>query len=204
MGSSVIPVPTSAVGPQNSDIATAVAGAVPTLTQINNSVATNSPNPSDWTLIANSGVGWNTFTFSSISGYKRLRLYLPRAFASGASNINVRINGNATTGDYVNTRSLIQSSTPVSSVTQNTFLTTGMQATADQAGTWDLVFEFANLATLPKTITGRFGAQSSTYSSIADSYRGYFLPTAAITSLTIFLDLAFTISGLPVYLLGQN
>jgi hypothetical protein len=192
------------VGPQNTDIATAVAAAVPTLAQINNSVATNAPNPSDWTLIGNSGTGWNTFTFSSISGYKRLRLFAPKSFAGSPSNLNVRINGNTTAGDYINTRTNMTGGTISAGATSNTFLTTGVQATADQAATYDLIFEFANLTTLPKTVTGRFGAVTSTNVSTADAYRGYFGPTGAITSITILLDGAITISGLPLYLLGQN
>ena len=192
------------VGPQNTDIATAVAAAVPTLAQINNSVATNAPNPSDWTLIGNSGTGWNTFTFSSVSGYKRLRLFAPKSFAASPSSLNVRINGNTTAGDYINSRAFVSAGTIGSNATSNTFLQTEIQATADQAATYDLIFEFANLTTVPKVITGRFGAVTSTNVSTADGYRAYFGPTGAITSITIFLSGAITISGLPLYLLGQN
>ena len=86
--------------PSSATIATAVAAAVPTLTQINNSVATNSSAPfgGTWVNVAvTSPNGVNGITFSSLSGYRYYRLYVTCENMSATNRLAIRFNGDSTT-----------------------------------------------------------------------------------------------------------
>jgi len=91
----------NSVGPANSDIATAVAGAVPTISAINTSVSTYA-SPYGGTITSlgtQTCTGSATVTFSSLGGYKNLRLF---GYNVGSSNNGplVRINGDTGTNYY--------------------------------------------------------------------------------------------------------
>jgi hypothetical protein len=87
------------VGPQNSDIATAVAAAVPTISAINTSVSTYaSPYGGTVTNLGTQSLSGTATTFSSLSGYKTLRLFINGV--SAANSIQVRFNSDATTTNY--------------------------------------------------------------------------------------------------------
>lgn len=100
------------VGPQNSDIATAVAApsiatitsaittnaasAGVTLAAIGTQVSSNAPSPNAWTLVGSVAPAYSasTVTFSSLSGYKSYRLLIPYIQISGAGGgWGIRING---------------------------------------------------------------------------------------------------------------
>ena len=85
--------------PSASTIATSVAAAVPTLSQINTSVSTYaSPYGGTVTNLGTQSLSGAATTFSSLGGYKTLRLYINGA--SAANSIQVRFNGDATTTNY--------------------------------------------------------------------------------------------------------
>jgi hypothetical protein len=104
---------TPGVGPQNSDIASAVAapsaatiastvaGSVPTISAINTSVSTYaSPYGGTVTNLGTQNTnGSSVVTFSSLGGYKNLRLYASNVLASG-NGAWVRINGDSGTNYY--------------------------------------------------------------------------------------------------------
>jgi hypothetical protein len=228
------------VGPQNTDIATAVAAAVPTNTSITNAITTNaassgvtmaaitsaittnaasagvtlsaigtqvannSPSANNWTVIANSGTGWTTFTFTGISGYKTLRLFAPRMTCASASGIFIRINSDSSTSNYFNARAAtFNNAISATSVASNDSIQFGLTVSTDPA-VFDLTFEFANATNVPKTVTGRVAMASSGFTTIADGYKGYYVPSSAITSLQVFMGGASPLTGQPIYLLGQN
>jgi hypothetical protein len=186
-----------------SSITTNAASAGVTLAAIGTQVANNSPSANNWTVIANSGINWSNFTFTGISGYRKLRLFAPRLEAASGAGVFVRVNSNGTVGNYFNSRTQTFNGTPggTTSGSQDS-IQFGISADITP-GTFDLIFEFANLATISKTITGRFAQNQSSFTAIGEAYRGYFVPTAAITSLQIFSG-GTLIAGQPVYLLGQN
>jgi hypothetical protein len=190
--------------PSSATIATAVAAAVPTISAINTSVANNAPNPNNWTVIGNSGTGWSTFTFSSVSGYRTLRLFTPRMLSSADGQVQFRINGDSTTNVYMSSRAHSFGGSFGGNVESSSLISLGMTVGSSGPATFDVTFDFANLTTIPKIITGRFGGLGSTYTSISDSFRGYYTSTSAITSLTVILSGGVTHSGIPVYLLGAN
>jgi hypothetical protein len=101
MGVNIFPVATSLVGPANSDIATAVASAVPTISAINTSVSTYA-SPYGGTITSlgtQSCTGSATVTFSSLGSYKNLRLFGFNIVTSG-SGCYVRINNDSGTNYY--------------------------------------------------------------------------------------------------------
>lgn len=88
--------------PSAATIATSVAAAVPTLTQINNSVATNSSAPfgGTWVNVAASGPNSvNNVTFSSLSGYRFYRLFITMENFPSTNRLGIRFNGDST-GNY--------------------------------------------------------------------------------------------------------
>ena len=85
--------------PSSSTIATAVAAAVPTISAINTSVSTYaSPYGGTVTSLGTQSLSGTATTFSSLGGYKTLRLYINGS--SAANSIQVRLNGDATTTNY--------------------------------------------------------------------------------------------------------
>jgi hypothetical protein len=133
MAQSVYPVPAaSAVGPANSDIAsavavstsvqsmvgtqvtnnapsasaiaTAVAGAVPTISAINTSVANNAPSPNAWTFItSNTALNSNTITFSGLSGYKAYKILAMQIAAPASGSGQLLVRiNNDSNGAYSN------------------------------------------------------------------------------------------------------
>jgi hypothetical protein len=90
-----MPVSLSSLQPPSAaTIATAVAGAVPTISAINSSVLTNaSPYGGTVTNLGFvSGNGVNTVTFSSLTGYKKLVLFWQGIDSATSSNFRVRLN----------------------------------------------------------------------------------------------------------------
>lgn len=83
--------------PSAATIATQVAASVPTLSQINTSVANNaSPFGGTWTAITTSGTLTNAVSFtdiSSLGGYKRLRFVFWNLRQVGSNLFHYRING---------------------------------------------------------------------------------------------------------------
>lgn len=86
------------VGPQNSDIATAVAAAVPTTAGITSIVQANAGSPygGTWTNLGyQQGNGVSSVTFSGLSSYKYLKLFV--VDLSGNLSWNFRLNGDTST-----------------------------------------------------------------------------------------------------------
>lgn len=91
-------IASAVAAPSSATIASAVAAAVPTLTQINNSVATNSSAPfgGTWVNLAVSSTnGVNGVTISSLSGYRYYRVYASCESMSGSNRLALRFNGDA-------------------------------------------------------------------------------------------------------------
>lgn len=115
------------VGPQNSDIAAAVAApsaatiaaavaapsaatiaaavAAPSLASITSTVQSNAGSPfgGSWTLLSSQNPGTATVTFSGLSGYKKYRLCIAAYNTSGSYQLSCAVN-NLGTGHYYTTR----------------------------------------------------------------------------------------------------
>jgi hypothetical protein len=199
----------NSVGPANSDIATAVAGQVPTISAINTSVANNAPSPNAWTYIAaiTPTNGGFLSTFSSISGYKTLRL-IGYFQMSGPVVTNIRINGDSSSKysyhylQYGNGSTAFTLGQASNASSQLNLITTGTGVNVNI----DLTFEFANNTSLFKRIKGYVDTQNASGTAIGSMYYGGYASTSAITSIS-FGD---TSSGTSfngvgtVYLLGAN
>lgn len=84
----------------NSAIASAVAGAVPNLSQINTAVATNAPSPSAWVVLASATPNYSStsITFSGLSGYRTYRVLMPQVIGSGGNLANLSFRLNGDAG----------------------------------------------------------------------------------------------------------
>lgn len=81
----------------NSAIASAVAGAVPNLSQINTAVANNSsPFGGSWVNVGvTSPSGVNSISFSGLSGYRYYRLFVAVINLTGSCNLQLRLNSDS-------------------------------------------------------------------------------------------------------------
>jgi hypothetical protein len=83
--------------PSSATIASAVAAAVPTISAINSSVASNAPSPNNWVYLGNlnlSGVSSATISFSA---YRKLKIIVPRIIGnvSVTQSPGIRLNGDS-------------------------------------------------------------------------------------------------------------
>ena len=207
-------IASAVAAPSASTIATAVAAAVPTISAINTAVANNAPSANNWTLINSIAMaGANTYTFSSISGYKALRLYAPRLSrldASGTAGVWIRLNGDTNAANYTWSRITTTASASTGALINaaaNSYFGEGMYFNAGNGGvlSFDYKIENANSTSVPKTMYGTYQTVANSGSSTPDNgARGNYLSTSAITSITIFAESTSTFTGSPIYLLGAN
>lgn len=187
----------SLYAPTAATVATAVAGAVPTISAINSSVASNAPSPFSWTVITNTVANGTatSYTFSSLSGYKYYRLIFEVSLP--ASAINVRLNGD---GGSSYTRSFFGYSTGgiTGTFEQNqSFMLQASTTSGLMHG--DLTIENAS-ATVYKIIKGTTASNSNFYIN----HFGIWRNTAAVTSISVFSDNNNIANASRITLLGAN
>ena len=207
MAAAVFP---SGIGPANSDIAAAVAApsaatiastvaaAVPTISAINSSVATNaSPFPT-WTTIAN-GTNWNGTTTLNVSGlgsYKTLRIFYYFS-NNNTSDCNLRFNGD-TSQNYKYVTMQFSDSTYASgdSNSSNRF-NLGYNSSSGQILSGFLEIENNGSTTGPKLWSG-YTRQG--YSSKGFDFKGMYTSNSVISSLSI--TSTTNVSDSSIYILG--
>ena len=157
----------------------------------------------DWTFIATAAPsGAANATFSSISGYKKLKLV---AFVtpSVSSNIIVQFNSDTTSGNYHSTTygaSIFMTPTLVGATITNGIV---CQPATFANGFFNLEINNANLTTVYKDAIGTSSASSAGGPTYGAEIRGVWKSTAAITSIVITPNGGGTITG-NLYLMGQN
>jgi hypothetical protein len=170
-----------------SSITTNAASAGVTLAAIGTQVANNAPSPNAWTVVSTIQPNntTNTYTFSSLSGYKAYKLVFGglSCATNGSANHFIRLNGDSG-GNYIYGNMYSQPST-VGWIMYNgsvggTNIPLSSVSTQRLAG--DATFERANL-TGSKAITielAGVGGNSQYHKCIGSWYN-----TAAITSITV-------------------
>ncbi len=186
-------IATAVAAPSSSTIATAVAAAVPTLTQINNSVATNAPSPNGWVFLGSGNLQGVSSATVSFSAYRKLRIVWKFTNGTGGPQaVLVRFNGD--TGNNYTVAALVsyndtyaQAQTNFLINTDSLRMTYGNLANAGSCIGWMEVNDanstsahkqaiyrnMAAMTNLPSNGIGRFDAD------------GIWRNNAAITSVTI-------------------
>lgn len=200
------------VGPANSDIAaavaapsastiaTAVAGAVPTISAINTSVSTYASGFGNTYTLLTSGTmsGATSYTYSWSGTYKKLVIYSPSIyFTAAADNICVRFNGDSSASNYVS--SYIYYNNYLSSPVGNYgyfYLTIGGNAAGSSSALRFSIDYPTN--TNPKSVQ----IDGTSQGTAPISGQGYYLGSS-ITSVTFFGANSRGING-PVYVYGVN
>jgi hypothetical protein len=185
------------VGPTNTDVATAVAAAVPTIGAIDASVAANAPSANAWTVISSVTPSASTTVFSSLSGYKKYRIVYFNTNTS-ESTLTVRINGD-TGSNYAH--SYFRGSAANSYVSAIVSTTTSISLNAgDTNGKWGILeFENASLSTY-KIVTLFVGGRAGQNTYLEGI--GMWRDTSAITSIT--MNESNSYAGGNITLLGAN
>jgi hypothetical protein len=185
-----------------SSITTNAASAGVTMAAIGTSVANNSPSANNWTLIGSIALtSGTTQTFSSLSGYKTYRLMVHRVSTNNTSiSILLRINGDATAGNYQNNYSTNSGTVSNTSLFWLTTSTTGFN-NFGAGGSLDI--SNANVAA-PKRIGNGFAAANSGAFTSTGSIEGIWGGTAAVNSISITADSSSTFTQGTLYLLGAN
>jgi hypothetical protein len=176
------------VGPANSDIATAVAGSVPTISAINTSVANNAPSSNNWAYLAsNTSLNTTTITFSGLSGYKTYKVLFVQVQAPSSNSgfIYCRINGDTNTV-YSWGAGTFSSSTTVGSIASGSSINiTGNYGNIGNSQVFggEVVVSQANTS-YAKTIDFKFYGYSggSNYVVGSAGYTG----GASVSSITLF------------------
>jgi hypothetical protein len=88
-------IASAVAAPSSATIATAVAAAVPTLTQINNSVATNAPSPNAWVHLGTHSLNNNSGGTVSFSAYRKLRIIFNANQGSNSDELWLRLNSDS-------------------------------------------------------------------------------------------------------------
>jgi hypothetical protein len=202
-------IASAVAAPSSSTIATAVAAAVPTLTQINNSVATNAPSPNAWVSIGSITANntSNTMTFSGLSGYKAYQIIFPFIEINGTySGLALRINGDSSsvyngfhTVNYNGGQTY----------PGRDFNTNQLRIAEGGVGTGAFISSFAeiNQANLsaPKSITYSGYAGGSSTTNIMQGGYGSCQNTSTVSSITIYnTGAGLFFNGKTVYLYGAN
>ena len=192
MGSTVFPALTSLVGPANSDIATAVAGAVPTISAINTSVASNASPFPNYTSISNTS--WNgttSITVSGLSSYKRL--YIWYTFCpNSVSDITLRFNSD--TADNYHHVYINNGDSMDGSITGRVVL--GYNSYTNQTAWGSFIIDNVSSTNAPKLFSG--WAKSTGDGN--RQYQGVYNSNSAISSLIIAASANVTASKL--FILG--
>ena len=180
-------IASAVAAPSAATIATSVAGAVPTLTQINNSVASNaSPFPT-WVAVTN-GSNFNgvaSTTVSGLSAYRTIRFYYSFNVPGGASSCRIRFNSDS--GNNYHTV-FIQHINNGESRGDHRAFNASLEMGFGQAGTQFAGFiEISNnqSTTGPKIIKG------STYAPNSNEFRvidGFYGSNSQISTMTLSSD----------------
>ena len=204
-------IATAVAAPSAATIATAVAGAVPTIGAINSSVSTYAPSPHAWTLLGTLTPSYSaaSVTFTGISGYKTLKLVSARIEVSSGGTFSgpaLRINGDATTNNYsFNGLSVGNNNTIFggSSMADSLVLSTGFGTTGGSfSGT--LYIYNAN-SNSQKDISSLFGANYGGSGAGMANLVGSWPGTATVSSLTLQNNGTGGIGGgKSIYLDGAN
>jgi hypothetical protein len=194
----IMPVSLSSLyAPTAATVATAVAAAVPTISAINSSVASNAPSPFSWTVITNTVANGSatSYTFSSLSGYRYYRLIFEVSLP--ASAFNVRLNGDGG-NNYTRTFFGYSSGGVTGSFEQNqSFMLQASTNSGLMHG--DLTIENAT-STVYKIIKGT----TSSNANFHINHFGIWRNTAAVTSILVFSDNNNITNGSRITLLGAN
>jgi hypothetical protein len=188
------------IGTITTAITTNAASAGVTLAAIGTQVANNSPSPANWTYIGTAAfAGAASYTFSSLSGYKRYKIVGFGTFTN--ANFMLQFNGDTASNYYSGYWGMFNYMSVSSASVQ---LSTGMLLTGPAGGGFDYEIDNANLTTVMKVGRGNttyYGAGVGGGNSITN---GIWRSTAAITSITIASTSGASLSSGNVYLMGQN
>jgi hypothetical protein len=137
-----------------------------------------------WQLIAtNTPSAVTSSTFSSISGYKKLMLTYQIPTLSASTNLNLRFNGDSTTGNYASTTALY--TTAGGARSNNRIPLLGYAIDTEAYGY--IVFTETNKTT-PKWVED-IGGQQTGYGN------GMYFGTSEISSILVFTDTTQTMTG---------
>jgi hypothetical protein len=202
-------IASAVAAPSASTIATAVAAAVPTSANITSIVQSNAGSPfgGSWTLISSqSPTSGNTVTFSSLSGYKKYRIYFKTYNGNTPQKTYARING--VTSGYVYNHFINKNGNTTAGAGSGTDEVSIDMLAPDQATTGFLVtgyIDFDQAASSQwKTVEYNLSTYlNSTGGPGAVFGKGYSRDTAAITSLSIYTNGSFP-ANTTIVLFGGN
>jgi hypothetical protein len=193
--------------PSSSTIATAVAAAVPTISAINSSVANNAPSPNAWTLVSSVTPNntTNSYTFSSLSGYRTYRILASGALGGAGNQLSYRINGDS--GSNYDVIALGQGGGSAVSMTY-TYSQTGLwplgSGSANAYFMSDATFEFC-LSSGYKAIKFNTAMMNSSAGNYSSESLGIYRTTSAVSSITVFNSgSGYFASYGSIYLYGAN
>ena len=174
--------------PSSSTIATAVAGAVPTIGAINTSVANNAPSPFNWVHLGTGSVQNVTTATVSFSSYRYLRIFWSIQTGANDQAPKLRFNGD-TAGNYPGGffafRSSAGNNTGSTAIGYTSInLSPGTYASNQTFTGWCEVFA-ANASTFKPYTVKDYGIVAGNFNSeehnLTGNYKG-----SAITSVTLF------------------
>ncbi len=173
--------------PSAATIATAVAAAVPTISAINSSVASNAPSPNSWVLIGTGNLQNTASATVSFSAYKKLRIVWKFAMQDAQAPA-IRLNGD-TGNNYVNTAIVEYESatnTMYQSINETFFRISVGNSIAGSYNTGFMEVENADLSS-SKLVRYQNITQSSTLGNARGRWDGcsVYRTSSAITSVTI-------------------
>jgi hypothetical protein len=193
VNASSFPAPSAAAiaaavaAPSAATIATAVAAAVPTISAINSSVASNAPSPNGWVLLGTGNLQNTASATISFSAYKKLRIVWKFVMQDAQAPV-IRLNGD-TGSNYVNTAILEYDATsnPMYQNTAETFLRISIgNSIAGSMNTGFMEVENAGLSS-SKLVRCQNITQHSSLSNARGRWDGnsVYRTSSAITSVTI-------------------
>ena len=203
-------IATAVAAPSAATIATAVAGAVPTIGAINSSVSTYAPSPNAWTLLGTVTPNntANSVTFSGLSGYRTYKIVCGWIVVSGqCDGAWLRINGDATSNNYTTQGISISTNNSAwgagSSPSDKYCLASGFGSSSGQIS--GVAYIYNASSTGPKDFSSNFSFTSDSSGSGRPMNNGSWPGTAVVNSITLLHTYAGTFGGgKSIYLFGAN
>ena len=183
---------------------TQIAAAVPTLAQINTSVANNAPSPNNWTVITSTNTNntANTYTFSSLSGYRSYKIIYSGNHQTSASQLCLRFNGDTSAIYNTGYFGYIGGATGSADFSNDKM---PLGPTMAQTGTYNSIEAIIDNVTLGcyKPVKAWI-IGTSAGSNVSINFNGMWRSTATITSITFFTGSSVNLTNGNITLLGVN